>query len=222
MDQKTTAINAAASIRETIESAIAWGLRLPGDRLDEQQLALEFGVSRTPVREALQHLAAAGLVEIRPRRGAVVAMPSAERLYEMFEVMSELEALCGRLAARRITSEGLAALQQANAACAEETGDADRYYSANERFHQQIYRLSGNGFLAEEALSLQKRLTPFRRLQLRVSGRIASSFAEHERIVAFIGRGDGEATAAELRAHVRVQGERFSDLIASLSRLRAA
>lgn len=222
MFQNASHANAAAYVRESIENAIAWGIRLPGERLDEQQLALEFGVSRTPVREALQLLAATGFVDIRPRRGAIVAMPSPERLYEMFEVMAELEAMCARLAARRIGPEGAAELVAAHEACAARVPVADEYYAANELFHQVIYRLSGNSFLASEALALQKRLKPFRRLQLRVAGRISTSLAEHEDIVAAISAGDGEAASNAIRSHVRVQGERFSDLVASLQALKAA
>lgn len=220
--EKTSAANTAHHLRQSIEDAIAWGQRLPGERLDEQQLADEFGVSRTPVREALQQLASAGLVELRPRRGAFVAVPSPERLYQMFEVMAELEAMCARLASRRIAPEGAAELRAAHTQCAVHQDDPDAYYAANEAFHQVVYRLSGNGFLAEEAMALQKRLKPFRRLQLRVRGRVSTSFAEHEAIVAAIIAGEGEAAAIAIRAHVRVQGERFSDLVASLAALKAA
>jgi DNA-binding GntR family transcriptional regulator len=214
--------NAAASIRESLENAIACGEFVPGSRLDETGLATRFGVSRTPVREALQQLAAAGLVEVRPRRGAVVATASPGRLYEMFEVMAELEAMCARLSARRITPEGLARLQAAQADCATHRADPDTYYDANERFHQAIYALSGNAFLAEEATALQKRLRPYRRLQLRVRNRVSTSYAEHESIVAALAAGEADRAASAMRDHVRVQGERFSDLIASLARLNAA
>src|SRR5690554_6707136 len=90
-------------LRETIEERIATGEYGPGMRLDESELAEEFGVSRTPIREALIQLDSEGLVEMRPRRGAVVVEVSPQRLCEMFEVMAELEAMCARLAARRLT-----------------------------------------------------------------------------------------------------------------------
>lgn len=214
--------NAATHVREDLENAIACGALVPGTRLDETSFAKRFGVSRTPVREALQQLAAAGLVEVRPRRGAVVAMATPQRLYEMFEVMAEIEAMCVRLAARRITPEGLARLQDAQAECAARRDDPDAYYDANEQFHQAIYALSGNAFLAEEAHALQKRLRPYRRLQLRVRFRVSTSFSEHEAILAAMTAGEGERAAMAMRDHVRVQGERFSDLIASLESLNAA
>src|SRR2546422_2915617 len=85
---------------EAIEEDIVYGRLTPGSRLDETQLGGRFGVSRTPIREALLQLASSGLVEIRPRRGTVVAEVGPQRLYEMFETMAELEAACARLASR--------------------------------------------------------------------------------------------------------------------------
>ena len=92
-------------LRETIEEMIAVGTLAPGHHLDETELATKFGVSRTPIRETLIQLASMGLVVIRPRRGAVVAELGPQQLVEMFEVMSELEATCARLAARRMTDD---------------------------------------------------------------------------------------------------------------------
>ena len=95
-------------LRDEIENGIVAGEFEPGERLDETQLAARFGVSRTPIREALMQLSAIGFVEIRPRRGAVVADPAPQRVFEMFEVMAELEGMAGALAARRHTEEALA------------------------------------------------------------------------------------------------------------------
>ena len=211
-------------LREVIEERIATGAYAPGFRLDESELAEEFGVSRTPVREALIQLASGGLIEIRPRRGAVVAQIDPQRLVEMFEVMAELEAMCGRLAARRISPDEETALKEAHAAGegALNAGDPDQYYYLNETFHRIICEASHNGFLAEQAAAMRRRLRPYRRLQLRVRDRVRTSFSEHTAIVAAILEGDGERAADLLRQHVTVQGERFADLIASLSQLRAA
>ncbi|MCB1527543.1 MAG: GntR family transcriptional regulator [Hyphomicrobiaceae bacterium] len=206
------------AFQDQLEDDIATGRLTPGSRLDEVSLAERFGVSRTPVRETLRQLAAQGLVELRPYRGAIVSSPDPRRLMEMFEVMAELEAMCGRHAARRLTQDGEAALLDTLDACAQaaDIGDTDAYYYENERFHRAIYSASGNMFLAEQALLLHKRLAPFRRLQLRVRNRLHSSQQEHETIVDAIVSGDAEAAATALRAHVIVQGERFTDLVASL------
>jgi DNA-binding GntR family transcriptional regulator len=212
----------AARLHAAIEQDIATGILPPGARLDEVGLADRYRASRTPVREALRLLAASGMVEIRPRRGAVVAMVGPERLYEMFEVMAELEAMCGRLAARRVTAQGREGLLAAHEACRAATGDPDAYYEANESFHRAIYAAAGNAFLAEQCVALQRRLRPYRRLQLRVGNRVARSFVEHGAIVDAIAAGDGGAAVAALREHIVVQGERFADLVASLASLRAA
>lgn len=210
-------------LRDQIEDEIATGAFRPGDRLDEASLAERFGVSRTPIREALQQLSVAGLVEIRRHRGAIVSAPDPKRLIDMFELMAELEAVCGRLAARRLLPDDEAELKRTLEACrkAAELSDTDTYYYENERFHRAIYVASGNGFLAEQALALHKRLAPFRRLQLRVRNRMRTSQAEHESIVAALLDGNGDAAATRLRSHVAVQGERFADLIASLNRVAA-
>lgn len=208
-------------LREAIEERIATGVYAPGKHLDETELAGEFGVSRTPIREALIQLNSAGLIEMRPRRGAIVSEIAPQRLLEMFELMAELEAMCGRLAARRLSAAEEAALLAAHRACeaARDAGDPDAYFRLNEVFHHSIYAASHNGFLAEQAAQLHRRLRPYRRLQLRIRDRLKASFSEHDGIVRAIVAGDGEQAAELLRRHITVQGERFADLVASLGQL---
>jgi DNA-binding GntR family transcriptional regulator len=210
----------ADSIRETLEQLIITGAFADGDRLDETRLSERFSVSRTPLREAFQMLAASGLVQLIPRRGAYVRHPGIVELVQMFEVMAELEGMCGRLAARRLTDEDLVRLNQAAAACesALEGGDADAYYRENEHFHSLLYAASGNSFLASEARRLQKRLQPFRRMQLHIRGRMAQSMAEHRNILAALENGDSAGAEQELRSHIAVQGEKFNDLMAHYDR----
>ena len=211
-------------LRETIEEMIAVGTFAPGQHLDETELAARFGVSRTPIRETLIQLASMGLVVIRPRRGALVAELGPQQLVEMFEVMSELEAICARLGARRMTQAEQVALLAAHAACQEASAanDPDDYYYKNEAFHFAIYAGSHNQFLIEQARSLSRRLRPYRRLQLRVRDRLGASLAEHDAVVQAIVKGDGELAAQMMRAHVMIQGQRFADLMASLPQLGAA
>ncbi|SFB07449.1 DNA-binding transcriptional regulator, GntR family [Collimonas sp. OK607] len=213
--------NRSESLRETIEEMIAVGEFRPGQHLDETDLAIKFGVSRTPVREALIQLASMGIVVTRPRRGTVVAEIGPRQLVEMFEVMAELEAMCGRLAARRMSSEEHASLLAAHQACMEarDAHDPDTYFYKNEAFHGAIYEGSHNAFLVAQAQSLQRRLRPYRRLQLRVRDRLNVSYQEHDGVVQAIIAGDSELTADLLRQHVTVQGQRFADLIASLQQL---
>jgi DNA-binding GntR family transcriptional regulator len=210
-------------LREAIEQEIVMGRLPPGSRIDDAALAARFGVSRTPIREALIQLVSSGLVEIRRRRGPLVSEIEPKRLYEMFEVMAELEAMCARRAARRGTEAQQRALLTALELTrkAGETRDVDAYFHENERFHQAIYAASQSAFLIEQALLLQRRLRPYRRLQLLVRDRMSSSQAEHEAITAAIIAGDADLAAEHIRGHVVVQGERFGDLVASLAEWRA-
>jgi DNA-binding GntR family transcriptional regulator len=219
MERKAT--TRSEHVRELLEEGIATGTFPPGMRLDEVELSQRFDVSRTPLREALFQLASAGIVEMQPRRGTVVAEVSPHRMVEMFEVMGELEAMCGRLAARRMLPAEHERLLEAHRACevARIASDPDAYYYENERFHHLIYEGSHNGFLEQQASGLHRRLRPYRRLQLRVRDRMPTSLREHEGVVQAILAGDAELTAQRLRDHVVVQGQRFADLIASLADL---
>lgn len=212
--------NRSASLREEIEELIATGQLQPGHHLDETELAERFGVSRTPIREALIQLASMGIIEMRPRRGAQVATISPQQLVEMFEVMAEFEAMCGRMAARRMSKQEQADLQTAHEACkaARDAEDPDEYFYKNEVFHYLIYRGSHNDFLEKQAMNLHRRLRPYRRLQLRVRDRVANSYNEHDQVVQAILQGEAELTANLLRGHIMIQGQRFADLIASLPR----
>jgi len=206
----------AEALRDQLEQDIVTGALRPGERLDEQGLAARFGVSRTPIREALMQLAAAGLVTLQPRRGAFVASLSLKEIIERFETMAALEGMCGALAARRITSEERRALLEAHEACRREAdGDSDAYYYANERFHHVIYDACHNAYLGEQARQLHKRLRPYRRLQLRAHSRVAASHAEHQDIVDAILAGEGSKAEQRLKDHILIQGERLTDFIAS-------
>ncbi|WP_207455477.1 GntR family transcriptional regulator [Azospirillum sp. SYSU D00513] len=206
-------------LRDELENEILTGHIPPGQKLDEVSLATRFGVSRTPIREVLQQLASAGLVEIRPRRGAVVAQLGPEQLVQMFEVMGGLEGMAGRMAARRHTEEDRKALQRIQDAClaAARSGDTDAYYYENERFHQAIHAASHNAFLIEQCTALHRRLKPYRRLQLRHRNRMASSLAEHTAVLEAILALDGDRAERLMRDHVVIQGERFTDFIAMLA-----
>lgn len=215
--EKASEQRRADRIQRELEHMIAMGEFADGERLDEVKLAEHFGVSRTPLREAFQKLSVSGLLELLPRRGAFVRHPEFTELIEMFEVMAELEAMCGRLAARRISDPMIGAVKSAAALCEEalSRGDRDAYYDHNERFHHLIYDASGNSYLRSEATRLHRRLKPFRRMQLQVRGRMDQSMAEHRRIVGAIEAGDSGTAAQQLREHVSIQGEKFNDLMAS-------
>ena len=211
-------IRIADKLRDQLEQDIVVGRLRPGERLDEASLSGRFGVSRTPIREALAQLASNGLVELRPRRGAFVREVSIRELLEMFDVMAELESMCVRLAARRMKREQQAELIDAHAKCkkASESDDVDAYYYSNQVFHQVIYNACGNHFLCRQTEQLRNRLKPYRRLQLHVPHRVAASLREHQVIVDALLNGDEVAASEAIKAHILIQGERFYDLLASM------
>ncbi len=206
-------------LRDALEDDIVNGRIAQGERLDEVRLSQRFAVSRTPIREALRQLAATGLVETIPRRGTFVANLGLPEIIEMFEVMAELEGMCGRLGARRIAAEQRTRLLEKLDTCraAAEAGNSDDYYYENEQFHGVIYELSYNRFLADQAQQLRNRLKPYRRLQLRVPQRMRSSFEEHKAIVDAILGGNEQNAELLLKNHVLIQGERFADLVSMIN-----
>ncbi|MCT7654702.1 GntR family transcriptional regulator [Oceanimonas sp. NS1] len=217
-------ISQAQRLRDLLEDAIINGRYVPGDKLDPEALAKAYQCSRTPIREAIQQLAMCGMVEVRPKKGTFVTRLGVAELVERFEVMAELEGMCGRLAARRITHGELQALWEAHELCRERAaaGDANGYYYENGVFHHRIYVASHNTFLAQEAERLHAMLKPYRRMQLHVRHRLEHSLAEHEEIIIAIEAGDERKAETLLRSHVEIQGERFNDLVASVRHLQSA
>lgn len=191
-------------IRNALTDEIAAGTLAAGSALDEQQLADRFGASRTPVREALRQLAASGLVELRARRGGVVARMTPERIMDMFETAAEIEAMCVRLATYRMTPLERSHLMELHDLSEPivETGDFDAYDNFNRQFHEAIYHATHNGFLAEQAIAVRTRLNAFRRTQLRHGERLRRSRDEHEAIMQAIAEGDGEMASRRMRAHM--------------------
>ena len=194
----------AEHIRITLTDDISTGVIAPGTVMDEAMLLARFDASRTPVREALRHLEAAGLLEIRPRRGAIVLPLTLGRLMEMFEVTAEMEALCVRLATHRITGQERAHLidLHESSRSAAVAGDIASYDESNLAFHNALYRATHNAFLVDQALALKARLLPFRRTQLRYSGRLETSFDEHAAILRAMARGEPEEAARVMREHM--------------------
>jgi DNA-binding GntR family transcriptional regulator len=201
-----------------LEEDILGGHFQPGDRLAEAALAERFGVSRTPIREALRQLGAAGLVEMRPRRGAVVRSLLVADIVHMLELMAEIEGFCARLAARRMTPaqrSALVALHKVYGALAQK-GDQDGYFAASMRFHELIYAGTHNPFLEQTAIRIRHRISAFRRHQLRASGRLAQSLAEHEAVLKAILSGDAETADRLMHHHIDIVGDTFADLVSGL------
>ncbi|MFC3694107.1 GntR family transcriptional regulator [Chenggangzhangella methanolivorans] len=207
-----------------LSDAIMSGEFEPGDRLDEHSLADRFGVSRTPVREALRQLATSGLVEVRPRRGAVVASLTADRLAELFGAMAELEATCSRLSAigmSPVERRRLEAHHESMSAFVTEN-DPEGFAAANLTFHTMIYAGAHNGPLAEMAAGLRQRLLPYRRAQFHTPGRLPRSHAEHGAVVEAIVAADAAAAHAAMLRHVSLVEDSFERLAAAFTRSKAS
>lgn len=194
---------------------IVSGKLAPGARLDEASLALRYEVSRTPVREALSRLSAMGLIDRPPNRGAVVAIVSDERLHSMFEAMAELEALCAKLAAKRMTTSERNQLDAVHRAAAQlvHVGAEEDYARHNVDFHTRIYIGAHNAHIQELVGLTRSRLAPFRRAQFRIPGRLAKSWDEHDAIVTAILRGDSGAAEAAARAHVSIVSDASAEFV---------
>jgi DNA-binding GntR family transcriptional regulator len=212
-DNPTLADKLATAIADGILS----GALKPGVRLDEMGLAEQHGVSRTPVREALRQLAMSGLIDMRPRKGAIVSKATPDQVESLFVAMAEMEATCARLAAismtpierRRLQARHEAMLVLANA------GETEAYSDANVAFHGAIYAGSHNAPLADYAMSLRRRVGPFRRAQFQVEGRLVRSNQEHDAVVRAILSGDAAGAHAAMLHHVSLVEDAFEAFAAT-------
>ncbi len=191
-----------------IADLIVEGDLLPGEKLDELSLAARFEVSRTPVREALRQLCAMGLVERPPNKSAVVTNVSDDFLTSMFEAMAELESICARLAAERMTIRERLDLQDIHKASnvLVKACNIEAYAALNVEFHNLIYAGAHNAHIQGMVSQTRARLAPFRRAQFRLDGRLDQSWREHGKIVEAILCGDGQAAAAAAYGHVSIVG----------------
>jgi DNA-binding GntR family transcriptional regulator len=203
----------AEEIRRQLSERILAGDLVPGATLDETQLAAEFSVSRTPIREALKQLAASGLVDQRPHSRTIVAKPDTEALTGMFELMGHLEALCAGLSAERMTAAERRSLDELHGEMAIIVSNGDRlaYIRFNELFHNAIYAGSHNGYLEEVTRSTRQRLQPFRRAQFATLGRLAKSHAEHGHIVEAILRGNSIDAQSRMRGHITLVEDAWNE-----------
>lgn len=194
----------AESVADRLAEEIIRRQLAPGTRLDEVSLAARFGVSRSPVRDALRLLAGTRLVDHRPRRGFSVAIVDQEELKDLFEAAGEVEALCAKLCALRAgpaERKRIEIVHQSTSAAAA-AGDTATYATLNEQLHQLIYAGARNRTLAELALNMRQRLAPFRaRLFFSTDNRMQGSNVEHDAIVRAILARDADAAAHAMLEH---------------------
>ncbi len=172
-------------------------------RLDERSLALQLGISRTPIREALARLAHDGLVEIRARRGVMVKRKSQNEVLEMIVTWAALESMAARLAADRATAKDLRALRKSAVRHGAEAarGDLDAYSKANIEFHQHILELSGCGLLRTTADGLFVHMLAVRRRAMGENDRAVRSVRDHMAIIEALEQRDAERAESLVREH---------------------
>ncbi len=177
----------------------------PGTWVDEQALAEQYGISRTPLREALKVLAAEGLVTLKPRRGCYVTEISEQDLDEIFSVMELLEGRCAHDAARKASDAQVRELEKVHARLekAAASDDIDGFFEANQAFHHGLQEIAGNRWMLHVIGDLRKVIKLSRHHSLASDGRLEQSLAEHREIVAALVARDAEAAESRMRAHIR-------------------
>lgn len=189
-----------------ILTAIESGTYRPGDRLVESELAVRFGVSRTPVREALQRLETQAML-VRDGRSLIVASLDHNQLAELYVVRAELEALAARLAARHASPEEVRVLSQMVEEDRQNQHDPEALARSNRRFHRQIHLASHNRYLVQQLDLVHRSMALMEKTSLAAEGRSAAALSEHSRIVEAIASGDGAAADKALRQHISMAWE---------------
>lgn len=191
-------------IYKELVAQIIRGALSPGQKLEEMQLAVQFGVSRTPIREALRELAARGFIDLVPRRGGVVSRIGLEQLVDMLEAECEVEALCARLAAQRMTAleKGeLELIYSEMEALTSERKQSD-YLEKNQQFHARICAGTHNATIGVMTRELRDRLAPFRQQQaVATEKRLEQSMREHKEILQAILAAQPENAYEAMRRH---------------------
>lgn len=189
-----------------ILSAIDNGIYRPGDRLVESELAERFGVSRTPVREALQRLETQSMLK-RDGRSLIVATLDHNQLAELYTVRTELEALAARLAARHATPEEIRVLAGMIDEDRASLGDPSALARANRRFHHQIHLASHNRYLVQQLNLVHRSMALMAGTTLAAKGRDSVTLDEHQAIVDAIGKRDEAGAEQALRRHISMAYE---------------
>lgn len=206
----------ASIVQQKIVNDISHGQLPPGMRLEEEELADRYRVSRTPVREALRQLSALGIVDTRPRQGMVVAARSVEHFNNLLEVVADLEASSARYAAQRMTDAERIALQAAHDRMRQITdaADAAAFDKANSELHQLIHLGAANDILFNGIVQMRMRTLPYTRVAfISERERMEISFMEHNAIVQAIVRKEPEMAYHAMRLHVLDAGNVQEDRI---------
>lgn len=191
-------------IRQEIEGLLLGGTWLPGDQVDEAELAARYKVSRTPVRDALLQLQAQGLLTSLPRGGMVVAKMDVQQLLSMWELLAELESLCARYACERMSEQEREALRKLHedTRAIVDAGDDEGWQEANLAFHEALYKGSRNPYLRQDILRMRTQTGAYRRHAFGAVGRIKTSYSHHEEVLKALLEGDSAAAAKAMFHHM--------------------
>ncbi len=173
----------------------------PGSWIDELKLADEYGISRTPLREALKVLAAEGLVTMKVRRGAYVTEVNEKDLSDVYHLLSLLESDAAGVVAARASDTELQELQALHAELEAAVGNREKFFAVNERFHMRLLDIADNRWRNQMVADLRKVMKLNRHNSLLKSGRIEESLAEHAAIMAALAARDGTAAMQRMREH---------------------
>lgn len=175
----------------------------PGSWIDELKIAEEYGISRTPLREALKVLAAEGLVTMKVRRGAYVTEVSEKDLTDVYHLLGLLESDAAGVVANHATAAELGDLQALHAELENALADRDRFFAVNERFHMRLLEIADNRWRNQMVADLRKVMKLNRHSSLFKSGRIAESLAEHRAIMDALLARDAPLAVKNMQAHFR-------------------
>ena len=173
----------------------------PGSWIDEVKLAQEYGISRTPLREALKVLAAEGLVTMKVRRGAYVTEVSERDLAEVYHLLALLESDAAAVVAERAHEAEVKELQKLHKELEGAVKDRERFFAVNERFHMRLLEIAGNRWRNQMVADLRKVMKLNRQHSLLKSGRIRDSLAEHTALMEAIAQRDAEAARRRMQEH---------------------
>lgn len=173
----------------------------PGSWIDELKLAEAYGISRTPLREALKVLATEGLVTMKVRRGAYVTEVSEKDLSDVYHLLALLESDAAGVVASRASAEQLAELQAMHDELEAATQDRERFFAINERFHLKLLEIADNRWRTQMVADLRKVMKLNRHHSLFKTGRISESLAEHRAVMAALQTQDAELARSRMRAH---------------------
>ncbi len=173
----------------------------PGSWIDEQKLAVEYGISRTPLREALKVLAVEGLVTMKVRRGAYVTEMSADDVAQVYHLLGLLESDAAGEVARRASETQLAELRALHERLEKQAKHRDAFFATNEAFHMKLLEFAGNRWRTQMVTDLRKVMKLNRHHSLFKQGRLAGSLAEHRELMAAIESRDARAATRLMRAH---------------------